>query len=141
MQRNINWFRARQNCIGSVIFVEWRKDDDFVTGIARGHHGDHHRLGAAAGDDKMPVGINGEAGEPGDFPRERLAKTRRAPGDGVLMKRSARGAFERDEQFLRRIEIGKPLREIDRAVSGSQAASFPESRIPKTLQVGSLVLA
>jgi hypothetical protein len=32
------------------------------------------------------------------------------------MMRPARGAFERGEQFLRRIEIGKTLREIDRAV-------------------------
>ena len=84
----------------------------------------------------MLVGINGEAGEPGDFARERLTKTRRAPSHRVLMMRPSRGAFERGEQFLRRIEIRKTLREIDRAVLVSKTCHCPDHRFRKSGKSG-----
>jgi len=48
----------------------------------------------------MLVRINGETGEPGDFPRKRLPKARCAPSHRVLMKRPTGGAVERGQQFF-----------------------------------------
>ncbi|MDB6028502.1 MAG: hypothetical protein JWM68_4725, partial [Verrucomicrobiales bacterium] len=86
-----------------------------------GHHCDHHRFGAAAGDDEMFVWIDGESGEALNLFCESRAEFWRAPGDGVLMVRTTRGAFEGVEQFDGRIKVRKPLGEIDRAVLVGQA--------------------
>ena len=64
----------------------------------------------------MLIRIDIESGEVRDLAREGLTKAWRAPRDGVLMKRSARGTLERGENLFGRIEIRKPLREVDGAV-------------------------
>ena len=116
MERHVDRLGARENRIGCVVLVEGRKDDDLISRIARRHHRDHHRLGAAAGDHEMPIRIDVESGEVRDLARQRLTKARSAPRHGILMKRTARGALQGSQNLLRRIEIRKALREVDRAV-------------------------
>jgi hypothetical protein len=109
-------FRARENRIRRIVFIKGRKDDDLVARIAGGHHRHHHRFRAAAGDDEMLVGIDRKTREATDFPRQRRAEPGRAPSHVILVRRTAGRALESGDYFLRRIEVGKALREIDRAM-------------------------
>ena len=115
-QRDVDGLGPGEDGVCGVVFLERGEDDDFVSGLAAGHHGAHHGLGAAAGDDEVLIWIHRGAGEMGDLSGEGLAEARRAPGDGVLMERAAGGAFQCGEEFLRRIEVGKALGKIDRAM-------------------------
>ena len=59
MEWDVDWDGSRQNCIGCVILVERGEDDDFVTGITGGHHGDHHGFRTATGNDEVFFRIHG----------------------------------------------------------------------------------
>ena len=116
MQGHVDGHGTGEDGISGVVFVKWREDDDLVPGIAGGHHGGHHGLGAAAGDDEVLIGIDAQAGVAIDLGRQRLAEPGSAPGDGVLVKRSARGTLQGCQQEFGRIEVGETLREINGAM-------------------------
>ncbi len=130
-QRDVDRLGAGEDRVGGVVLVEGREDDDFITWVAGGHHGDHHRLGAAAGGDEMAVGIDLELREAVDLRRERLPETDRSPSDRILVERPARTPFQRLEQDFRRIEIRKALGEIDGLMLVGEAGHFADDRFLK----------
>ncbi len=83
-KRHENRIRAGENGIRAVVFIERGEHDDLVAGVADGHHGAHHRLGAAAGDEDLGIRIDfacrmrgpacGRALR-GSFPRRRSRNT------------------------------------------------------------------
>ena len=120
-QGHVDGLGAGEDRIGGVVLVERREDDHLVARIAGGHHRDHHRFGAAAGDDEVLVGVDRQAAEPVDLLGEGLTEARGAPGHGILVMRTARGAFQGGQQFLGRGEVREALRQVDGPVLVGQA--------------------
>ncbi len=83
---DIDGFRAGEDGIGPVILVEGGENDHLVPWIGDGHHGGHHRLGAAAGDGDFAVGVDGPSHQAGLLFSQGLPEILRAPGDGILME-------------------------------------------------------
>ena len=133
-QVDVDGLRAGQDGVGRVILIEGREHDDFVTRIAHGHHRGHHRLGAAAGDHEVAVGIEVEAAEATHLGRQRLPETGRAPGHGILVMRSARGPLQCGEERLGRIEVRESLGEVDGAVPVGEAGHPPDHRLGESGQ-------
>ena len=119
----------RQRGIGPVVFVEGLEDDHLVCRIDDGQQRRHHRLGGAAGDGDVQVGIHVDPVVPAELFGNCLAQPRSAPGDGVLIvafpQRLCRGV----EQFTRRVEIGKSLGQVDAVVEIVQAGHFANDRL------------
>ena len=63
MQWHIDRNSSGQDGIGSIIFIERRKDHNLVARIAAGHHGSHHRLGTAASNNHIGFRVNGNSHE------------------------------------------------------------------------------
>ena len=76
-----------------------------VSGVADGHHGGHHGLGAAAGDADLRVGVHLVVERRAGLFRQRLPEVLRAEGHGVLMGAVVGGFGQRIGQLLRRVEI------------------------------------
>ena len=57
-QRDIDRNGSGQDGVGSIIFIEGREDHNLVARIAGGHHGGHHSLRTAAGDNHIGFGVN-----------------------------------------------------------------------------------
>ena len=127
-QADVDGLGAGEDGVGGVVLVEGGEDDHLVARIAHGHHRRHHRLGAAAGDDEMPVRVELEAGEAPHLAGEGLTEPRGAPGDGILVMRTARGPLKGGQQGLRRIEIGEALGEVDGSVTVGQAGHAADDR-------------
>ena len=77
---------------------------------------DEHRLGAAAGDGDLGLGVDRQAQVPGGVLGDRLAEVLRPPGDRILvdvgLDRAAGGRLE----LGRGGEVGHSLRQVDRVV-------------------------
>ena len=112
-KRNENRIRAGENGIRTVIFIEGGEDDDFVAGIADGHHRAHHRLGAAAGDENLGIRINGSAVGTPLLAGEGFAEVLRAEGYGILMRAFIGDFAQTISDGLGRRKIRKTLREVD----------------------------
>jgi len=83
---NIDRSGSCKDRIRGIIFVKRRKDDDTITWITSSHHRDHHGFGAPAGNHKMLIRIEVQAGEMMDFFCQSGAKAWGTPGNGILVK-------------------------------------------------------
>ena len=99
-----------------------------VSGVADGHHGGHHGLGAAAGDADLRVGVHVVERRAGLF-RQRLPEVLRAEGHGVLMGAVVGGFGQRIGQLLRRVEIRETLRQVDGIVLVVDAGHPADDRV------------
>ena len=116
-QRNVDGLCPGENGIRPVIFIEGREHHHPVARVADGHHGAHHGFGAAAGHHDLLVRVNGPAdGLPLLF-RHRLPEVLRAKGDGILVRPLFGGTGQRVCNFLGRVKIREPLRQVDRPIS------------------------
>mgnify|MGYP000913777876 CR=1 FL=1 len=61
--------------------------------------------------------------------KERAAQLGRPPGHGVLVTMSVHRLLARRHQLSRRIPVGKPLREVDRAVPRGDARHLADQRL------------
>ena len=94
-----------------------------VSGVADGHHGGHHGLGAAAGDADLRVGVHLVVeGRAGLF-------RQRTEGHGVLMGAVVGGFGQRVGQLLRRVEIRETLRQVDGIVLVVDAGHPADDRV------------
>ena len=118
MQGHIDRFSPGEDGVGPVVFIEGGEDDDFIAGVGHGHHSGHHRLGAAAGDDDLSVGVHGVAHEPGLLRGQRLPEALGAPGDGILVKVLIGDLRKTVHQFLGRVKVGEALGEVHGVVLG-----------------------
>ena len=121
VQRNIDRLRAREDRIRAVVFVKRGKNDHLIAGVGDRQHRGHHRLGAAAGDDDLLIGVDLPAHPPGLLFGQRLAEVLRAPSDRILVYVFVRRLRQPVEQRPRRVEVGEALRQIDRAVAERDA--------------------
>ena len=100
-----------------------------VSGVADGHHGGHHGLGAAAGDADLRVGVHLVVeGRAGLF-SQRLPEVLRAEGHGVLMGAVVGGFGQRVGQLLRRVEIREAPRQVDGIVLVVDAGHPADDRV------------
>lgn len=100
-----------------------------VSGVADGHHGGHHGLGAAAGDADLRVGVHLVVeGRAGLF-RQRLPEVLRTEGHSVLMGAVVGGFGQRVGQLLRRVEIREAPRQVDGIVLVVDAGHPADDRV------------
>ena len=118
--------RAGKNRIRPIIFVERFEDHHFVARIDDRHHRRHHRLGRAAADGDLALGIDGHALRALEFRGDGVAKCLCAPGDGVLIDVRVDGRLRGVLDFGGRGKIGKALRQIDGAVAQRQPRHFAD---------------
>ena len=112
-QRDVDGFSPREDGVCAVVLVKRREDHHLVAGVADGHHGGHHGLGAAAGDADFRVGVHLVVeGRAGLF-RQRLPEVLRTEGHSVLMGAVVGGFGQRVGQLLRRVKIREALRQVD----------------------------
>ena len=112
-QRDIDGFRPGEDGICAVVFVKRREDHDLITGVADGHHRGHHGLGAAAGDADLGVGVHFMMEGGARLFRQCFAEILGAEGHGVLVRAFVSRLSQCVQQFLRRVKIREPLRQID----------------------------
>lgn len=74
LQGYIDRLRIAEHCVRTVVLVKRGKHGHSVPGIGDGHHGCHHGLGAAAGNDNLRFRVNDHAHETGLFFRQGLAE-------------------------------------------------------------------
>ena len=129
VKRDIDRLRARENGVCAVVFVEGGEDDHLVARIGNGHHGCHHGLGAAAGDDDLAVGVDLPSHQPGLLLGQGFAEVLRAPGDRILVKILPRDFGQPVEDLFWRLEVGEPLGKIHRAVLQGYPGHAADHRI------------
>ena len=115
-QRHINWLCPGQDRIRAVVLVKRREDNDLVPRVRHGHHGGHHRLGAAAGHNDLTVGVNCPAHIAGLLGGQRLTEVLRAPGDGVLVVVLVRDLGQTVQNCFGRVKIREALGKVHCAV-------------------------
>ena len=135
-QGHINGFRTGEDGVCAVVFVERREDDYLVPGIDHRHHGGHHGLGAAAGDGDLAVGVNGPAHIAGLLCRQGLPEVLRAPGNRVLMYIFPRDLRQPVQNGLGRLEVRKPLGEVDGTVPVGDPGHAPDHRVGEMRRAG-----
>ena len=116
VQGHVDRFRAGEDGIRPVVFIEGGEHDDLIAGVGHSHHGRHHGLGAAAGDHDLPVGVDGAPHELGLLSRQGFAEVLCAPGDGVLMEVLMGHLRQPVQNLLGRLEVGKALGQVDGVV-------------------------
>ncbi len=121
--------RPGEDGIRPVVLVVGREHDNLVPGIDDGHHGYHHRLGAAAGHEDLGIGIYRPAHEPRLLPGEGLPEIGGPPGDGVLVRTLAGDLRQAVRELDRGVEVGEPLGEVDRPAFVRYACHTPDHRI------------
>ena len=109
---------AGEDAVGPVVLVERLREDHLVAGVDQREQGDEHRLGAAAGDGDLGLGVDVQAEVPAGVLGDRLAEVAGAPGDGVLvdvgLDRPAGGGLDLGGGG----EVGHPLGQVHGAVLG-----------------------
>jgi hypothetical protein len=128
-QRDVARGGARQDGVGTIVLVEGLEDHHLVARLDEGEEDRHHRLGGAARHREVPVGVHLHVPLARVLRGDRLAEARRAPRDRVLVvalvDRPLGGLFEE----LGRVEVGKPLGEVDAAVLAAHASHLPDHRL------------
>ena len=109
---------AGEDAVGPVVLVERLREDHLVARVDQGEQGDEHRLGAAAGDGDLGLGVDVQAEVPGGVLGDGLAEVAGAPGDGVLVDVGLDGPAGGGLDLGRGREVGHPLGQVDGAVPG-----------------------
>ena len=135
-QGHVDGLRAGEDGVCAVVLVEGGEDDDPVAGVGHGHHGGHHGLGAAAGDGDLAVGVNGPAHIAGLLCRQGLPEVLRAPGNRVLMYIFPRDLRQPVQNGLGRLEVRKPLGEVDGTVPVGDPGHAPDHRVGEMRRAG-----
>ena len=112
-ERHKNRIRAGKNRVRAVVFIERGEHDHLVAGVADGHHGAHHRFGAAAGDENFGIRIDFAAVCAALLAGERFAEVLCTEGHGILMRPLIRDFAQAVGDRLGRRKIRKSLREVD----------------------------
>ena len=117
VERHVARDGAGEDRVGAVVLVVRLEDDDLVARVEQPEHGGHHRLGRAAGDGDLGLGIDrAPAGElAGGRGRDRVAQRLAAPGDRVLVDVVADGGRGGVLELGRAREVGEALGQADRA--------------------------
>ena len=124
IQRHVARRRARKDRVGAIVFIKRLEDDHFIAGIDDRHHRRHHRFGRAASDADFALRVDFHAEIPRRFFDDGVAEILRAPGDRILIHVGHDGVAGGELDLFRRGEIGKALRQVDRAI---------EMRLPRHL--------
>ena len=114
-QRHVARRRPGKDHVGPVVLVKRLEDDHLVARIDHRQHRRDHRLGRAACNRDIEVGIARDAVVAAHLVGDRAAEIRRPVRDRVLVVFLVDCALGRFLDFRRRREIGKPLRQVHRA--------------------------
>ena len=130
-QRDIDRLRTRKDGVCAIVLVERRKDHHLVAGVADGHHGRHHGLGAAAGHADLGVGVHSVVQGGAGLFGQRLAEVLCTKGHSVLVRAGIGCPCQRVQQLLRRVKIRKTLRQVDGVILIIDAGHAADDRIRK----------
>ena len=117
----------------AVVLVKRLEHDDLVTGVQHRQQGRQHRLGGAAADGDVQVGIDLHAVAPPVFLGDGAAQARRPPGDRVLVKIAVDGPMRRIDERLGRSEVRHPLGEVHPAVLAHHPRHLADDRLGEAL--------
>ena len=131
-QRNINRLCSGQNSICSVVFIKRRKDHNFISRIADGHHGAHHGLCTSAGHHDLRFRINSPSNGLSLFSGKSFSEVLCAKGHRILVRPFIGRLSQGIHDLLWRIEIRKSLGKIDRSVFIADPGHPPDHRICKS---------
>ncbi len=106
---------AGDDAAGPVVLVERLEDDHLIPGVQDRQERREHRLGRAAADGHVPLGIDLHAVALRVFVGDGAAEPRRAPRDRVLMEVAVDRSVCRRDQLRGRREVRHALREVDAA--------------------------
>ena len=138
VERDVARRRTGQDRVRTVVLVERLEHDDLVARVEETEHRRDHRLGRAAGDGHLGLRVDRvparelARGRRGDRVAQRLA----APGDGVLVDVGIDRGRDGRLQLGRAGEVGKALREADRAGRHGQAVHLPDDRFGEPVRLG-----
>ena len=138
VERHVARDGAGEDRVGSVVLVVRLEDDDLVARVQQPEHGGHHRLGRAAGDGHLGLGIDrAPAGEmAGGRGRDRVAQRLAAPGDRVLVDVVAHGRRGGVLELGRAREVGEALGQADRAGRNGQPVHLADDRFAEAFGLG-----
>ncbi len=117
---------AGEDAVGPVVLVERLGQDHLVAGIDQREQRHQHRLGAAAGDGDLGLGVHPQAQVPVGVLGDRPAELVRAPGDCVLVDVGLDRAAGRCLDLRGGREVRHPLRQVHRAVSAGLDRHAPD---------------
>ena len=133
VERDIDGLCAGEDHVRPIVFVKGRENNQFVSRVRHSHDSGHHGLGAAAGDDDLPVRVNVHPHKMALLPGDRLSQILGTPGNGILVIVFSRHFTEPLQDFFRRVKIRKALGKIDRTVLIGDPRHAPNHGIGKSL--------
>ena len=138
VQRDVARDRAGQDRVGAVVLVVGLEHDDLVARVEQPEHGGHHRLGRAAGDGDLGLGVDrAPAGEVARRRRgDRVAQRLAPPGDGVLVDVVGDGGRGSRLELGRAREVGEALGEADRTGRDREPVHLADDRFGEALGLG-----
>ena len=132
-QRDVDGVGPREDGVRPVVLIEGAEHDDLVSGVAHGHHGGHHGLGAAAGDQHLSVGVHPPADGLPVLVRQGLPQILGAEGDRVLVGPLIGHLGQAVQHRLWGIEVGVALGQVDGSVLFADPGHPPDHGVGKQL--------
>ena len=132
-QRDVDGVGPREDGVRPVVLIEGAEHDDLVPGIAHSHHGGHHGLGAAAGDQHLAVGVHSAADGTPVLVRQGLPEILGAKGDGILVGTLIGHLGQAVQHGLGGIEVGVALGQVDGPVLFADPGHPPDHGVGKQL--------
>ena len=126
LQRDVDLASGREAHGRQVVLVERLDDDHLVARVDHGEDRGADRLGHAAGDDDVAVGVEAQPVEFLHRPRDRRSQRRDAPGDRVLVVAAVEGRVGGGNDLRRRREVRKTLRQVHRLVAEREAGHLAD---------------
>ena len=132
-QGDIDGVGPGENGIRPVILIEGGKYQHLVPRVADGHHGAHHGLSAAAGDDNLGLRVDLPPNGPPLLPGQGLTEVLRSKGDGILMGAGVGRFGQSVHDLLGRVKVRKALGQIDGPVLVADPGHAADDRVGKAL--------
>jgi hypothetical protein len=133
LERHVHRARVRQDRVGAVVLIERLEHDHLVAGVHQREQRRDHRLGGAAGDGDLALGIGLEPVALRVHPRQHVAEPVGTPGDRVLVDVGPDGADCCLLEGLGRWKIGEALGEIEGVVLTREPRHAPDHRLAEAV--------
>ena len=132
-QGDVDGLRSGEDGVRPVVLIEGAEDDDLVPRVAHRHHGGHHGLGAAAGDQHLGVRVHPAADGRPVLVRQGLPQVFGPVGDGVLVGALIGHLGQAVQHGLGGIEVGKSLGQVDGSVLVADPGHAPDDGVGEQL--------
>lgn len=128
-ERDEDRLGAGEDRIGAVVLVERVEDDHLIAGVDQGEEDGGHGLRGAARHGDLLVGVDRVVVHAVVLLGDRQPQRRRPPRDRVLVHVAVDGGARGVLHHLGHGEVGKALREVDRAVLLGDACHLADDRL------------